>query len=441
MINKNLPNLITFSRIIGVASLFLLVPFNNELNQLWVIILFILISATDFVDGWLARKFNIVSDLGKIIDPLADKILILIFLPLLSMNIISAFPVFIILAREFSIMGLRVIAAKKDIIIAANISGKLKTTLTITLIGLLLAKPETLPSTIPILFIPFKIIKDWIQMWPEIIFDYLIWITVIITIWSFLDYLIKFLWFTQLKSNKNNQTKTKSYFLSFIPNTISILNLTMGALSIYYAIKFNIIFASSFILIGLICDGLDGLIARKLKLISKMGTSIDSRADIVTFGVAPSVLLYQLFSDILFFNIQLASITMSIYFFSCVFFRLRRFEQLGHKPLFIGLPSPVAATCICGLTLSQINFNLIIISLSTILIGILMITKIKFPHHSHKKNHPLIKAIKIPTLITLSLIIMNNFFKLNLNQFFIIELLLIFIIIYTLSPLLTFQKA
>ena len=82
MINKNLPNLITFSRIIGVASLFLLVPFTTEKEQILAIILFILISTTDFLDGWVARKFNIVSDLGKILDPLADKILILMFLPL-----------------------------------------------------------------------------------------------------------------------------------------------------------------------------------------------------------------------------------------------------------------------------------------------------------------------------------------------------------------------
>ena len=435
MINKNLPNLITFSRIIGVASLFLLVPFNNELTQIWAIILFILISSTDFLDGWIARKFNSVSDLGKILDPLADKILILIFLPLLSMNVISAFPVFIILAREFSIMGLRVIAAKKDLIIAANISGKLKTTLTITLIGLLLAKPLSANHHIPTILIPIKIIKRWIQTWPEIIFDYLIWITVVITIWSFLDYLFKFLWFTQLKSKNNDKNKTKKYFLSFIPNGISLINLSTGILSIYYSFKLDLLSACTFILIGLICDGLDGVIARKLNITSKVGTSIDSRADIITFGLAPSVILFQVFSDILILNIPLLSILVSIYTFACVFIRLRRFEQIGYKPMFTGLPSPVFATFISTFIISKINFNPILTLISAIVLSILMISKIKFPHHSHKQLHPIIKLTKIPTLITIVLIIINNLFKLNLDQFYITETLLIFVSIYILSPL------
>lgn len=437
MINKNLPNLITFSRIIGVASLFLLVPFTTEKEQILAIILFILISTTDFLDGWVARKFNIVSDLGKILDPLADKILILIFLPLLSMNVISAFPVFIILAREFSIMGLRVIAAKKNLIIAANISGKLKTTLTITLLGLLLAKPYTMPKDITTILLPIKLIKNWIQTWPEAIFDYLIWITVIITIWSFLDYLFKFLWFTQLKAKKNDPVKAKKYFLSFIPNGISLLNLSTGILSIYFSFNQNIIYASTFILIGLICDGLDGIIARKLKISSKIGTSIDSRADIITFGVAPAVMLFHVFKDITHFNLPVLSALISLYCFYCVFFRLRRFEKSGHSSMFTGLPSPVYATFISVFVISSINISWVLTLAAAVILGLLMISTIQFPHHSHKKLHPMIKATKIPTLVIITLIIINNTFNLTLNHFYITEILLGFIGIYMLSPLLT----
>ena len=134
MIKRDLPNVLTCSRIIGVACLFWFIPFQNERVQLWTIFIYIVISFTDQLDGWLARKFNMVSDLGKILDPLADKILILLFLPLLSMNVITSFPVFIILAREFSMMGLRVIAAKQNLIIPASPAGKLKTVFTLVLI-------------------------------------------------------------------------------------------------------------------------------------------------------------------------------------------------------------------------------------------------------------------------------------------------------------------
>ncbi len=435
MINKNIPNLITFSRIVGVASLFLLIPFDSELIQIWTILLFILISTTDFMDGWIARKFNSVSDLGKILDPLADKILILIFLPLLSMNVISAFPVFIILAREFSIMGLRVIAAKKNLIIAANLGGKLKTTFTIILIGLLIAKPVTASQLVPFYLVPVQLLKNWVQTWPTVLFDIFIWGTVLVTIWSFLEYLFSFLWFVQLQKNQDDVDKTKFYFLTFIPNSLSLINLAMGLLSIYFSFNSDLIMASTCVLIGLIFDGLDGMSARKLNICSSFGDKIDSKADNITFGFAPSVVLFMLFKPILFFDFPILSLIIAVFFYFCVYFRLRRFEGEGHSPLFNGLPSPVGATIICALVCSQIKFSAIEILILVIVVGLLMISKIKFPHHSHKQLNSLVKIIKYPTLLVIVCIILNHVFMLNLNQFYIVELLLLFNLIYLTSPI------
>ena len=136
MVKSDLANMITFSRIVGVVFIFWLMPFMTEEMQLLTIVLYTVVSLTDFLDGWIARRFNIVSELGKVLDPLADKLLVLVFLPLLP-NAISAFPVFIVLAREFAIMGLRVFAAKYGDIIAANFSGKLKTGITLPVCGIL----------------------------------------------------------------------------------------------------------------------------------------------------------------------------------------------------------------------------------------------------------------------------------------------------------------
>ena len=130
MSKLNIANLITFSRIFGVAYLFWLMPFASEKTQLVVIALFTLIALTDFLDGWLARRLKSVSELGKVLDPLADKILLLILLPLVSMGVIKPFPVFLIFAREFAVMGLRVLSAKHKFNVAASLSGKIKTGIT-----------------------------------------------------------------------------------------------------------------------------------------------------------------------------------------------------------------------------------------------------------------------------------------------------------------------
>jgi len=95
---------------------------------LTALILFLVASATDFFDGYFARKYNVVSTLGKLLDPLADKLLITAVLVIMvSTNEVSAVLVMIVLAREFAVTGLRSIAASESIIIPASKFGKLKT--------------------------------------------------------------------------------------------------------------------------------------------------------------------------------------------------------------------------------------------------------------------------------------------------------------------------
>lgn len=193
MIFKNIPNILTTLRIIGVIAIFFVTPFASNLWQIAVLIIFALCCLTDFFDGWIARKFNLVSDFGKLIDPLADKILVLVFLPLIQMDVINPLPVFIILFREYLVMAIRVLAAKNGLIIAANNLAKIKTTLTLVLCFVLLARVTTTKVKLPVFFQVFDPLIMWIQSWPQIVIFTLIWGTVALTIWSFFDYLVAYL--------------------------------------------------------------------------------------------------------------------------------------------------------------------------------------------------------------------------------------------------------
>ncbi len=144
-----LPNWITFSRLLGIP--FIIYGLQNPTSQArWICFtIFVVAAATDWLDGYLARKLNQVSDLGKFLDPLVDKLLVLApLLSLIELGQIPAWGVFLILGRELAIAGWRVSQPK---ISGANIWGKLKTVSQIIAIALLIAplSPQwELPSLI-----------------------------------------------------------------------------------------------------------------------------------------------------------------------------------------------------------------------------------------------------------------------------------------------------
>ncbi len=132
-----LPNWITFSRLLGLP--FLLYGLHNPTKESrWVCLgIFLVAAGTDWLDGYLARKLNQVSDFGKFLDPLVDKLLILgPLLALIELGEVPAWGVFLILGRELTIAGWRVNQTK---ITGANIWGKLKTVSQILGVALLIA--------------------------------------------------------------------------------------------------------------------------------------------------------------------------------------------------------------------------------------------------------------------------------------------------------------
>ena len=136
----NLPNKLTLMRVllIPVFLVFFLIP-GIPCHYLLAMIVFIAASITDALDGHLARKHNLVTNFGKFLDPLADKVLVMTALACFVDNqVIGVIPFLIIMMREFMVSGLRLVAANSGTVIAAGFWGKLKTAFTmVTIIAIL----------------------------------------------------------------------------------------------------------------------------------------------------------------------------------------------------------------------------------------------------------------------------------------------------------------
>ncbi len=144
----NLPNILALSRLVIAPIMFFLLV-NRDLPifahihpswlDYWAAFLFVLASITDFFDGYIAREFDQITELGKILDPLADKMLTLAgFLGLMVLGRADPWAVYLILTREFFITGLRVSAAGSGKEIAASLLGKIKTIAQMIAIGFLM---------------------------------------------------------------------------------------------------------------------------------------------------------------------------------------------------------------------------------------------------------------------------------------------------------------
>ena len=137
----NTPNKLTVARMIIVPFLvvFLLTGWGGAANRYISLALFVVASVTDWFDGYLARKNNLVTNFGKFMDPLADKLLVCsAMICMIDLKRLSAWFVIIIIAREFIISGFRLIAAENGIVIAANYWGKFKTASQMIMIILLI---------------------------------------------------------------------------------------------------------------------------------------------------------------------------------------------------------------------------------------------------------------------------------------------------------------
>ena len=151
MIPLNLPNTLTLLRILAVPVV--VVALLSEVNDGDVIaaVVFALAAATDGLDGYIARRRNQITNFGKLMDPLADKLLVVAALIcLVDLNRLAAWIAMVIIARELAVTGLRTLAAEQSVVISARWHGKVKTTLQIAAIFALIAE-DPAPTWVDVL--------------------------------------------------------------------------------------------------------------------------------------------------------------------------------------------------------------------------------------------------------------------------------------------------
>jgi CDP-diacylglycerol---glycerol-3-phosphate 3-phosphatidyltransferase len=135
----NLPNILSIIRILLVPPLVVVLLTKVPDKEWWGLGLFLLAALMDFLDGYLARRRKQVTRLGTLLDPAADKILMsAAFISLVELGLAPAWMVVVIIAREFAVSSLRTFASAEGLVIAAGVSGKVKTTVQIIAVALLI---------------------------------------------------------------------------------------------------------------------------------------------------------------------------------------------------------------------------------------------------------------------------------------------------------------
>ena len=148
----NLPNKLSIARAVCIPVIVVLLYIQNPACRIAAGILFILACLTDFLDGRIARKHNLVTDFGKFIDPVADKLLVLTSLIMLvHLGMMPAWIVILVLCRELSVDGLRMVAVSKGKVIAAGPLGKWKTACQMVLISVMLILNLSFSSSWPVM--------------------------------------------------------------------------------------------------------------------------------------------------------------------------------------------------------------------------------------------------------------------------------------------------
>ena len=167
----NLPNKLTMFRVILIPFFIIFLLASLTPYDKWIALtIFIIASLTDLLDGKIARKYNLVTNFGKFMDPLADKLLVCsALICLIELDKIPSWMVIVIIAREFIISGFRLVASDNGVVIAASYWGKFKTTFQMVAVCLLIADIAAL----------------------TVVTQIILWIAVVLTVVSLIDYLIK----------------------------------------------------------------------------------------------------------------------------------------------------------------------------------------------------------------------------------------------------------
>ena len=181
----NLPNLLTLGRIAAVPLVVFLLFFDSRESGFWAAAIFSVAAITDWLDGWLARKWGVVTILGKFLDPLADKLIVMAaFIMMIPLGRVPAWAVFLILARDIIVSGLRSIASSEGVVIDASDLGKYKTIFQmVAVIGLMLHYDY---------YWLFGLHWELFHVSMQNVGIFFFYVSFVMTMWSGIDYLVKF---------------------------------------------------------------------------------------------------------------------------------------------------------------------------------------------------------------------------------------------------------
>jgi len=163
----------------------------------------------------------------------------------------------------------------------------------------------------------------------------------------------------------------------FIPNIITLLNLGFGLTSLWFTMQGFYKEAAVSILLAMVLDGMDGRLARRLKVTSDFGKELDSLCDLVSFGVAPALLSY----GTVLYEIGYVGLFIAIIFSFCGAIRLARFNVLNIKEYFVGVPITIAGPLLAIFTLLSNRLPMGFYPIASLVLSYLMISNIKVPKY------------------------------------------------------------
>ena len=189
---KHGANLITLVRLFGVVLIFIWMPFKTHWEQQIALLVYGLLALTDLLDGRLARsRWGRVTNLGKIIDPLADKLLVLVYLPLIEVHQITSGFVAILFGRDIYVTTLRILAMEHHEVMAAKFSGKLKTAISLPLAAVLICRADVTRDVswqLPVLGPMTEWFIHYAAAIPQPYVTATIWVMTVVTILSVVEY-------------------------------------------------------------------------------------------------------------------------------------------------------------------------------------------------------------------------------------------------------------
>lgn len=159
-------------------------------------------------------------------------------------------------------------------------------------------------------------------------------------------------------------------------NTITLLNIIFGTLSLIYTMRGDFNTAAIFILLAVLMDSLDGKVARRLDIMSQLGKELDSLCDLVSFGVAPALLIYAQVLDPYIFSL---GVLAAVLYIVCGAFRLARFNVLNISDYFIGIPITMAGAIVAVISLLAAWLPSTLILAILLLLAIMMVSNFKVP--------------------------------------------------------------